>query len=45
MPKASESIQPIKNQHAHQGKHEVKDPQQIHECAKKHINLRKALMN
>ena len=29
-----------KNQHTHHGKHEVKDPQQIHECAKMQIKLR-----
>ena len=32
MPKTSENIQPIKNQYAHHGRHEVKDLQQIHEC-------------
>ena len=29
-----------KNQHTHQGKHEVKDFQQSHECAKMQIKLR-----
>ena len=38
MPKASESIQSNENQHAYHGKHEVKDPQRIHECAKIPIN-------
>ena len=38
MSKASESIQSKKNQHAHHGWHEVKDLQEIHECAKIPIN-------
>ena len=33
-----------KNQHAHHGKHEVEDPQQIHECTKIPIKIRQALM-
>ena len=44
MPTASDNIQPNGNQHAHHGKHEVKDPQQIHECAKIPIKIRQALM-
>ena len=35
---------PNGNQHAHHGKHEVKDPQQIHECAEIPIKMRQALM-
>ena len=44
MPKASESIQTKKNQHAHHGRHEDKDLQEKHECAKIPINIRQALM-
>ena len=44
MPKASESIQSNENQHAYHGKHEVKDLQQKHECAKIPKNKRHALM-
>ena len=44
MPKASENIQPNGNQHAHHGKHEVEDPQQIHESVKIPIKIRQALM-
>ena len=38
MPKVSEIIQSNEKQHAHHGKHEVKDLQQKHECVKIPIN-------
>ena len=38
MAKASESIQTKKDQHAHHGRHEDKDLQEIHECARIPIN-------